>query len=67
MTRRKSIAGHVARLYKLSHDPVTDHVHLRVGSAKAEPRLWIPRRSLRAFTDHLHDFADDLDRKDRDA
>lgn len=62
MTRR-----HVPRLYKLSHDPVTDHVYLRVGSTTAEPRLWIPRRSLRALTDHLHDFADDLDRKDREA
>lgn len=64
MTRRTGRESHVARLYKLSHDPVTDHVHLRVGSSAAEPRLWIPRRSLRAFTDRLHDFADDLDRRD---
>lgn len=67
MTRRRNNESHVARLYKLDHDPVTDRVHLRVGSTRADPRLWIPRCSLRAFTDHLHDFADDLDRKDRDA
>lgn len=56
---------HVPRLYKLSHDPETDRVYLRVGSTATEPRLWIPRHSLRAVTDHLHDYADTLDRKDR--
>ncbi len=67
MKLRRPPAERVASLYRLRHDPITDRVELHVGTLAHDPCLWVARRDLRAFTDHLHDFADDLDWKDRNA
>lgn len=63
----RSIPAKVARIFRLSHDPDLDRVELRLGNPSSEPVAFIPRSLLRPLTDHLHDFADDLDRKDRTA
>lgn len=65
MSRKRSAARSVAYIFRLSHDPDLDHVELRITDPASAPVAFIPRTLLRALTDHLHDFADALDREDR--
>lgn len=66
-SNHRSPEQRVRSRYSLRYDADTDRVELRVATRRGEPRAWFDRADLRAFTDHLHDFADDLDRKDRNA
>jgi hypothetical protein len=66
-TRSTFSTRSIRRMIRLSHDPSTGRVDLRVMSATAEPRLWFDRAQLRELCDLLHDYADQLDRADREA
>ncbi|MCK6080975.1 hypothetical protein KZX28_10165 [Microbacterium sp. EYE_384] len=62
---RQTPLQRLARLLRFTYDVGTDRVSIHVGAAAAEPALWVRRHDLRSLCDLLHDYADELDRKDR--